>query len=96
MNIIEAINQVILEGRVTAETNNVTVDNFSPMRNESENITNEVGILTINSIGNDMINKVTNMKINNVRKNLIDCVANPTIKNVRNDINGANTSDVQV
>ena len=68
MNIIEAINQVILEGRVTAETNNVTVDNFSLTRNKSENITNEVGILTINSIGNDLINKVTNMKINDVRK----------------------------
>ena len=76
-NIREAIDKVIRKEQT--EENNVTVDTFSPIRNEGENI----------------INKVASMKINGVRNYLIGCVANVTINYVRNNINRANTSDVK-
>ena len=70
MNIREATNQVILEERVIAEANNVTVDTFMgiTMINDSENLINEIKNLAINDVVNDMIDKVTNMKIRTPEK----------------------------
>ena len=94
VNIREAINKVILEGK--SEANNVTVDTFSPMRNYSENLIKKVENLIINDAGNDLIDNVMNMKINGTGKNMIGCVANKTINETRNDIDRSNMSDVQV
>ena len=61
-NIRETIDQVTREGQ--AETNNLTVDAFSPQRNESDNLINEVANLTIIDVGNDLINEVTDLTTN--------------------------------
>ena len=100
MNIREEINQVILEERVIAEANNVTVDTFmgSPQRNDSGDLNDKVEKLTIN-VGNknNLIDKVANLKINARNENyLIDKLANMTINDVRNDLNRSNASEVQV
>ena len=80
MDIIEAINQVMLEARVITETNKVPIDMFmvSPQRNKIEDLINKVANLTIN-VGNEnnMIDKVANLSINVGNKNnLVDKVAN--------------------
>ena len=70
MNIREAINKVTREKK--AEANNITIDTFSPQRNEGENIIKKVENLTINDVGNNIINGVTNLTINGVRNNIIN------------------------
>ena len=70
-----------------AEENNVTVGNFSPQRNESDNIINKVANLTINDVRNNLINKVSKLTINDVRNDRINKVENLTIKGVGNDSN---------
>ena len=70
VNIREAIDKLTREEEV--ESNNVTVNTFSPQRNEIENLINEVENLTINDVGNNIINKVSNLTINDAGKNLIN------------------------
>ena len=79
MKIRKVINKVILGEQ--AEENNFTVDTFSPMINENENIINKVNFLTINNVVNDPIDKVANMTINGTVNNLIGFIANLTINN---------------
>ena len=98
MKLREAINQMIMEERFTAEANNVTVDMFIgiPMKNKSEDLINAVDILTINMVRNDLINKVVNLTINiRNENNLIGCVANMTRNDVVNYINKADLSYLQ-
>ena len=54
------------------EANNSMVDEFSPQRNKSENLINEVANLKTNSIGNNIINKVANLTINDIINDLIN------------------------
>ena len=92
MNISEAIDQVIMEDQ--AEAKNTTVDTFSPQRNKSESLINEVKNLTKNDVKNNLINNFANLKINDVGNNLINKVTNSTINNVGNDSNRVTASDV--
>ena len=62
VNIIEAIDQVMREEE--AESNNVTVDIFSPQINNSEDLIDKVTNLTINDVKNDMIDKFTSFTVN--------------------------------
>ena len=78
------------------KANNITVDTLIPMSNESYNLTNEVGNLTIHDVGNDLIDKVANMRIKDVGNYLIGFFANMAINDIGNDLNGANASDIQV
>ena len=56
------------------EANNVTVDTFSPQRENSNNsdnskkLINAVANMTINDVRNDLVDKVGNLTINNVGK----------------------------
>ena len=77
------------------EANNVTVDMFSPQRNNIVNLINEVVNLTINDTRNNLINEVANLTIDNIRK-YNQRVANLTIKDVRNDSNVETAGDAQV
>ena len=66
MKIIEAVNPVILEEQVIAESNNATADMFmvSPHRNKSEYLINKVTKLIISVRNeNNMIDKVENLTI---------------------------------
>ena len=98
MNIREAINKVILEEHVIAESNNVTFDTFmvNPMRNQSDNIINGVKILKTNNVRNDLIEKVVNIKIKVTRKYLIGCIENLTINDSGKNFNRENVSEIQV
>ena len=71
------------------EANNVTVDTFmgSPMKNNSENIINEVEHLTINDVRINLINKVSNMTGNDSRNDMIGFIVNMTINYIRNYLN---------
>ena len=97
MKIGESIDKVMIKEQ--AEENSITVDTFSPMRNESENIINQVKNLTIHDIINDLIDKFADMAINDTVNDMISCVANltnKTINDIGNNLNGANASVVQV
>ena len=83
MDIIEAINKVMTEKQ--AEANNITVDTFSPQRNESENLIKKVENMTINDVVKNIINEVKNLTIKGVIKGLIKKVADLTTNNIINN-----------
>ena len=91
---MEEIDKLIIEKR--AESNNVTVDTFSPIIKESDNIINKVENLTINDVQNCLLNKAKNLTLNNIRNDLIGWVENLTINDAGNNINRSNTIDVQI
>ena len=94
VKIIDDIDQVMREEQT--ETNNFTVDMFSPQRKNSDILINEVANLAIKGIKNDIINRVANLTISNVENNIINKVENLKINGIGNDSDKATESGVQV